>query len=1524
MLYRLFPFTFLLLGASVVFSQTPQNILLEKSHMTGMEKAFACQDQFAGTIDFDNFIGHSNDIDPDTIFLCEGDAFDVVHNGDADLTGDPNAATTPGVTYIWYDCPPTVNGPDLNTILTDGCIFTGPPPPTNGFYVTAGGNFNGNQTFNNSGALQTTFNGGDPLLLWFAPITIDNFSLKQYENDANGINGPCVNVNTNEAFAVVYLNEIELTNLNPNTGTSGCSGQVTVSGGLPEFDGSDYTVEITLMGNPSVQGTVTNGPVTHNDIIRFDVPAPGLYEIIIEDGKSCADTLTANMTGCVNLTQSIESTVAAPGDNICLDVTVEDGFDAIQSVQFALTFDPAILQYTGIQNITPLLPGFNPSSFSFQNDTVRISWFQGIGSSSLPDSTVLFEICFDVIGSDGTCTNVDFVEIGPITDIEIIDANGNELGFNGISGLACVSNSALQATAVQDSVSCPGGMDGGFTVTVTGSTPPYNVTWQNAAGGPVNGPGVINVDGDSFTVSNLPAGNYIITVVDNSATPITAIEQVEVFGPPMLNLLFSANQGQCSGDLGSVSATLILDSVIVSNPTQNYSFLWSTGGTTTTISGITSGNYMLTVTENGTNCSVEGMVFLPQPAGLDVTIQIDSATCTGIPDGVISVNVSGGMPDAGGNYEIELGPSTVTNTSASLMTESGDHMLEVTDANGCTFEQLINLPAIKILSITPTIENVACNNDCTGSISAQGTTDGGTPAIPYTFTWSGNPNPPPSIDQPTNSTLNDLCIGTYMVIMEDTDGCSVDSTFTVIQPSPIDVTIINVTNETCQPGMDGSITIGVTGGSYPYTYEWGIPSLTDSTATGLSAGMYTVTVRDALGCFTDITAEVQMPAPPVIQELNDDMIDCFEGTDGTLTVVPADPLNILQTTWSNTGIGNTITGLSPGEYIVTITDFNQCTAVDTALVTSPPELVLDSTSLTSPNCIDDNTGEIIVFVSGGTPNYTFDWSDPAGPTSGSVFGAASAGNNSVTITDANGCEPLEIDLFLPDPPFIEATFAAIDSVSCATGMSCDGTATATAMYSDGTIGTYNFTWLNSGEMTNNSIISTAVQLCQGTQPVIIADLNCHDTFFVDIPAPPPIVPGVTIENVSCNGLSDGEITVMPSGGTPPYSIVWGNGVIGPVISGLPAGSYTANITDSKNCTFPHTIVVIEPDPFVLGLNGLETTTQVSCNGDEDGVIGVIAQGGNAGNITYFWENNVGTLDSPIAENLPAGTYSVTAVDSKGCEAELSYTIAEPPPIDFLLDDPPTIDCFGGNTSITVDSAWGGSGVLQFSVDGGPPQFIGQTIGGLIAREYTITVLDANATDCKTSKTIEITQPPEILVSFVPDVVEIELGDSLTCLDPDIIPPIPIDSFIWSPPDRLSCTNCKNPKVNPIDDQLYTLVVIDANGCTGMGSVFVDLDRNRNVYIPNVFSPNADGLNDDFRVFTGPGVTAINFVRVYDRWGELVHEVLTPPLNPVQGTAEWDGTFNGDEMNPAVFLYLIEVEFIDGQVLLYRGDVSLIR
>ena len=162
------------------------------------------------------------------------------------------------------------------------------------------------------------------------------------------------------------------------------------------------------------------------------------------------------------------------------------------------------------------------------------------------------------------------------------------------------------------------------------------------------------------------------------------------------------------------------------------------------------------------------------------------------------------------------------------------------------------------------------------------------------------------------------------------------------------------------------------------------------------------------------------------------------------------------------------------------------------------------------------------------------------------------------------------------------------------------------------------------------------------------------------------------------------------------------------------------------------------------------------------------------------------------------------------------------------------------------------------------------------------------------------------------------------ISPIVTGSLPIDSVSWTPKDFLTFTSEPlRPVVSPLDDRTYKLRVIDVNGCIGEASILVELERNRNVFIPNVFSPNDDDKNDYFGIFTGVGVKKINYVRVYDRWGELLfaNQNLAPTSDPSQG---WDGTFRGKPVQQGVYLYISEIEFEDGAKLLYRGDVTVAR
>jgi gliding motility-associated-like protein len=172
------------------------------------------------------------------------------------------------------------------------------------------------------------------------------------------------------------------------------------------------------------------------------------------------------------------------------------------------------------------------------------------------------------------------------------------------------------------------------------------------------------------------------------------------------------------------------------------------------------------------------------------------------------------------------------------------------------------------------------------------------------------------------------------------------------------------------------------------------------------------------------------------------------------------------------------------------------------------------------------------------------------------------------------------------------------------------------------------------------------------------------------------------------------------------------------------------------------------------------------------------------------------------------------------------------------------------------------------------------------------------------------------------VQELRLGTSLT-FTPIVQGPFPIVSYSWTPSEGLSCTDCPNPEVNPAVNTIYTLTVTDANGCTAEANVDVNLNTKREIYIPNAFSPNADDINDFFRVYSGPGVASISAFQIFDRWGNLVWEGNNLAPSP-DGSDGWDGTYLGRPADPGVYVYAIEILFLDGRVITYRGDVALVN
>ena len=1544
---RSFILSALLLALAIQLkAQMPRNIKIQGNPGQPSAMRAPCPDNNAGTITFDfaNFVGQSNDITPDTIYLCYGDTLPIIHNGDFLLNGDPNPATQAGVGYAFYDCRPTVDGADIVTVASDPCVNQTSPLIFGGFSLPQGSdgiwlaneNINGNLHLVNSGFHQEAFNMGvsAPIQLWFAPITIDNFFVQGYENG-----GPCVSVSVDQAFSVVYLEPVQITAQDPNAG-AGLQGTFIIEGGLPEFAPATSYSSITLTqltGDP-VTGTVLTANPGHGDVVQYTLPRPGNYELVAEDGKSCAALDTVTMP----VIFSGSALNGAPGDTVCMQITVDNLVD-VTNIQFTLQWDPAILDFVEVQNLNTTLPALDNGSFNTAqtgSGVLPFAWLDFLGASNtLPDGSVLFEVCFEVIGSLGQSSPVDFTNNPTIIQVGNALNTPSNYPFELNPGQVNVTNAVLLSQAVADSVSCAGLDDGSITLTVSGGIAPYTFTWNTfPPTGPENGPFTISTSGGSNTISNLAAGNYRLLIADSEMPANLDTVIIEVFEGIELGVSLVPQTPSCNGASdGSISAQVTVGGVIQPNPDALFSFNWSTTmQDTSALVNIPSGPYAVTVTD-GNGCFATASATLSQPAPLQLLAAstfITNATCTGSEDGSITVGANGGTP-SGGNYTYNWsgGLGTIvaaTSTVANL--NPGSYTVTVTDNNGCTLTRSFTVAAVKTLSINALVTDITCFGAANGQIAASGSATGAPPFGAFTYSWSNTQ---------TTSTISNLGPGSYILTLTDSDpaGCQAVDTFQVVEPAELIVQSLATVNETCQNGGgDGSVTLGVTGGTYPYSYDWSNGQV-DSIAVNLVEGTYTVDVEDANGCITQEMFQITAPTPPSIDQLENDTLACSGDTNGSLTVVASPGGAAIDTyNWSNAGTGTTISNLAPGTYIVTVTAVDGCLSVDTADVVAPAPLTLDSITSVSPNCPGDDNGQLAVFVSGGTMPYTYAWPGQA-PSPNNLLPGLTAGNYEVTVTDANGCPALTALGTVEDPPSILINFSGVQGVSCYEGV-CDGQATATAMYDDGSNGLFNFTW-ESGEMTAGALSSTATALCKDAQTVVVTDQNgCFSTAEVDIPNPDPISINASIDDVSCNGLADGAITLAPFGGTPGYNYFWPHsGQMTAMVGSLAAGTYDVEVTDANGCLEMQQLVVGEPDPLILSIDQ-NISRDVSCFGLEDGILAVTYNSNDminqVGPNPYTWSANVplgsATSSSPVAQNLPAGTYFVTITDTEGCQDSVSFQVEEPAEIMAVVPDPEDPLCFNSTTKVFIDTIYGGTGNMlsdyQYMVDNNgillPPNIPADIFGD---GDHEVTIFDPNG--CSTVVVVNIDQPDEILVTFQEDPFVVELGDTTRQLQPIITPlSTQVDSFIWSPADYLSDPTVRNPYVRPLESLDYELTVIDVNGCEGVGTVFVELDANRNLYIPNAFSPNGDGANDEFRIYPCTGVTRVLSANIFDRWGDLVYQTdeedVSNGLYCANGLVLWDGRFNNETMNMGVYVYVIEVEFLDKVRLVYRGDVSLLR
>lgn len=1318
------------------------------------------------------------------------------------------------------------------------------------------------------------------------------------------------------------------------------SGYITFSWNMPS--GGLTKPDNTTLFEMCFKAIGTNGKSSTVCMTEIDSLRP--LEIANASGtvlgvnKACG---TVRIGSAMNILLSNE--IVSQGDTACVNVSAKN-FANILSMEGNFQYNPAALQFIGIKGINlPGLSDVDGTNYHVGSATdprvplgvITFSWFTNTGVTRR-DSETLFQLCFKAVGPRGTVWPVRFTDtLGPI---DIYNSSNIRMGVTVTNGSITISNTNFTVRVSADSVRCNGSSTGRFKIVPTGSGSPWTYSWQSASNPGQNGTGTIAA-GDSALVGSLPVGKYYITTTNATGGDLKK-DSVTIFQP---NPLFinppTFRNPTCAND---TDGSLTLSSY--GGGVSPYAFKWSTGATTTSISGLAGGAYTCVITDTyGCKDSVRASIGVN-----DMTIatkNVTGATCKGVDNGSIVISgVTGGTP-SNGNYTFRWsnGRTNVGTSSTIANLAPGNYTVSITDLNQCMKKDSFTVSAQRTINSVATIGNISCAGQTNGFIQVVASALGAE-AQPYTFTWWGNPGTPTNTSATTF--LRGLTAGNYPLSIRDRDGCSLDTAFVITQPDTIKVTSV-IQNESCRATNDGQISLTITGGrALPgnrYSIQWSRGRAADTTTvlSRLNAGNYSVTITDSTSCTVVKTFTITKPQPPIIDSISVRDATCASKSDGAARVYARAPVGARLDSfrWSNTGFRDSINNVLPGIYTVTVTTNEGCTATLSDTINTPAPLAIDTarSKNTSPDCPKNATGTIILVMKGGTAPYVYNWS--GGPTtSNAVFASLLAGTYSFTISDANQCAPLIHSVTLSDPPRIDVAFGSLEAVTC-NGKCTPGDGKATAVASGGTANTgkYTFIW-SSGETSNNSNTSNAVALCGAWQKVTVTDGNCAVIDSVEIPQPAPFSFFTPIINQpSCHGDRDGSAEIRVQGGSPPYSYFWSNGSNRSSIVNVVTGTYSVLITDSKLCPYNYTVNITEP--AVVKLDTIAGQTHnVTCNGLADGQIKVKRTGGNGGPTNFVWSPSVSQTDS--ASRLKAGAYTIVASDLKGCADSIEFNLTQPDPIYYYMLPPSQPRCNGELTTLRVDTAFGGTYLHPFSVsvDNGPQYPIGYFIP-VFAGPHQISIIE-QITGCTLDTSVTITEPPSLLIQFdsltKPNEtakILVGLGDSVRMLsDPRffsrsrIVSALPIDSVSWTPKTYLHFANGDSlrPYVRPLDDVTYKLTIFDVNGCTTSEYILVELDRNRNVFIPNIFSPNGDDKNDYFGIATGAGVKKINFIRVFDRWGELLFTKENILAGADPNANGWDGTFRGRTVDSGVYVYLVDVEFEDGQKLLYRGDVTVVK
>ncbi|MDR0729831.1 MAG: PKD domain-containing protein [Prevotellaceae bacterium] len=622
-----------------------------------------------------------------------------------------------------------------------------------------------------------------------------------------------------------------------------------------------------------------------------------------------------------------------------------------------------------------------------------------------------------------------------------------------------------------------------------------------------------------------------------------------------------------------------------------------------------------------------------------------------------------------------------------------------------------------------------------------------------TYTWEVlSVVPPGGVTGATDEQLPQTAISQYLAgavetvvvtyrVTPVTAGC-------VGQPFTVEITVfppfnpeVTITNIPCHYSTGGGrIEMSITGGVPPYTVAWTGPNgfVSDTTALdNLEAGVYYLLLTDDRGGTYSGSYTIARPEALALTTVDVQHVTCFGAMNGAITMNMSGGITPYAYTWTRNGAlfadSLNLSGLGPGSYALSVTDYNACTPVTASVVITEPELLTVSLiTQTDLSCFESGDGSIEIRVDGGIQiplpsgdsGYRYTWTGPDGFTGSEQNGYnLPAGEYTVTVEDAFCAATATATLTQP----VEIVLDAV-----ATPISCYGAddATITVSVVSGGVAPFQATW--------NTYLTGFYKdnMPPGDYVITVTDATgCASSIGVHIEQPPLFVINPTVRHVSCYGEGDGSIRLYFEGGVAPVSFAWEDDpAAGSDRTHLSAGTYTVHISDAQPCRFDRTFIVIEPSTLTVAA---AITHVMDCYDINGGAIQLNVSGGTPP-YRYLWStgDTTGHLTA-----IPANDYLIDITDHNGCTATQIYTVQRPLPVDVQVESAPSFDCTT-NRNIRVTTAIVTGGVPPYTYQwsrGTPVGANGESMATDEEGMAFVTVIDQRGCRAETSFDVSVTQ-----------------------------------------------------------------------------------------------------------------------------------------------------------------------------------------